>query len=147
MADPSCIFDVERASLGKYRPGERASSPPASTDLTIGRAAWVEGDRPRGGAKDEFEAFLECGTLAHGFLRLRCGRVRRTSRHARGPLLAVQAPAPSQTWPAALRRAAARDRRKVAGSRQPGTDIRDHAAILSGDVPDTFMPMNVRLRP
>ena len=24
-------------------------------------------------AKDEFEAFLECGILAHGFLRLRCG--------------------------------------------------------------------------
>ncbi len=23
--------------------------------------------------KDEFEAFLECGILAHGFLRLRCG--------------------------------------------------------------------------
>ena len=24
--------------------------------------------------KDEFDAFLECGTLAHGFLRLRCVR-------------------------------------------------------------------------
>ena len=23
--------------------------------------------------KDEFDAFLECGILAHGFLRLRCG--------------------------------------------------------------------------
>ena len=23
--------------------------------------------------KDEFDAFLECGNLAHGFLRLRCG--------------------------------------------------------------------------
>ena len=23
--------------------------------------------------KDKFEAFLECGILAHGFLRLRCG--------------------------------------------------------------------------
>ena len=23
--------------------------------------------------KDEFDAFLECGVLAHGFLRLRCG--------------------------------------------------------------------------
>ena len=23
--------------------------------------------------KDEFEAFLECGILAHGFLRVRCG--------------------------------------------------------------------------
>jgi len=23
--------------------------------------------------KDEFEAYLECGILAHGFLRLRCG--------------------------------------------------------------------------
>jgi hypothetical protein len=23
--------------------------------------------------RDEFEAFLECGNLAHGFLRLRCG--------------------------------------------------------------------------
>ena len=23
--------------------------------------------------KDEFEAFLECGILAHGFVRLRCG--------------------------------------------------------------------------
>ncbi|GAA0750385.1 hypothetical protein GCM10009107_21980 [Ideonella azotifigens] len=24
--------------------------------------------------KDEFDAFLECGILAHGFLRLRCGK-------------------------------------------------------------------------
>ena len=23
--------------------------------------------------KDEFDVFLECGILAHGFLRLRCG--------------------------------------------------------------------------
>ena len=23
--------------------------------------------------KDEFDAFLKCGILAHGFLRLRCG--------------------------------------------------------------------------
>ena len=23
--------------------------------------------------RDEFDAFLECGMLAHGFLRLRCG--------------------------------------------------------------------------
>ena len=23
--------------------------------------------------KNEFDAFLECGILAHGFLRLRCG--------------------------------------------------------------------------
>ncbi|CAN7582732.1 hypothetical protein [Variovorax sp. LjRoot178] len=23
--------------------------------------------------KDEFDAFLECGILTHGFLRLRCG--------------------------------------------------------------------------
>ena len=23
--------------------------------------------------KDEFDAFLECGIVAHGFLRLRCG--------------------------------------------------------------------------
>jgi hypothetical protein len=23
--------------------------------------------------KDEFDAFLECGILAHGFVRLRCG--------------------------------------------------------------------------
>ena len=35
--------------------------------------------RSRGGSglpqfvKDEFDAFLECGILAHGFLRLRCG--------------------------------------------------------------------------
>jgi len=27
--------------------------------------------------KDEFDAFLECGILAHGFLRLRCARVAR----------------------------------------------------------------------
>jgi hypothetical protein len=26
-----------------------------------------------GFVKDEFDAFLECGILAHGFLRLRCG--------------------------------------------------------------------------
>ncbi len=25
--------------------------------------------------KDEFDAFLECGILAHGFLRLRCARL------------------------------------------------------------------------
>jgi hypothetical protein len=28
---------------------------------------------PSGFVKDEFDAFLECGILAHGFLRLRCG--------------------------------------------------------------------------
>src|SRR4051794_17841254 len=28
--------------------------------------------------KDEFDAFLECGILAHGFLRSRCARVART---------------------------------------------------------------------
>jgi hypothetical protein len=26
--------------------------------------------------KDEFDAFFECGILAHGFLRLRCGKCR-----------------------------------------------------------------------
>ena len=45
--------------------------------------------------KDEFDAFLECGILAHGFLRLRCGdcghdkhqgsRGRQRSRHAADP--------------------------------------------------------------
>ena len=30
------------------------------------------GDLPQF-VKDEFDAFLECGILAHGFLRLRCG--------------------------------------------------------------------------
>ena len=29
--------------------------------------------------KDEFDAFLECGILAHGFLRLRCGECATTS--------------------------------------------------------------------
>ena len=29
--------------------------------------------------KDEFDAFLECGILAHGFLRLRCGDCGTTS--------------------------------------------------------------------
>ena len=29
--------------------------------------------RARSAQSDEFEAFLECGILAHGFLRLRCG--------------------------------------------------------------------------
>src|SRR4051812_18844135 len=31
------------------------------------------GARLPGFIKDEFDAFLECGILAHGFLRLRCG--------------------------------------------------------------------------
>ena len=30
-------------------------------------------ERHRPDVKDEFDAFLECGILAHGFLRLRCG--------------------------------------------------------------------------
>ena len=58
-----------------------------------GRGCWFDLSRPRqritsvaagqfrseAGAdlpqfvKDEFDAFLECGILAHGFLRLRCG--------------------------------------------------------------------------
>ncbi|MDH3505238.1 MAG: hypothetical protein OEM58_12020 [Nitrospirota bacterium] len=32
--------------------------------------------------KDEFEAFLECGILAHGFLRLRCGDSYGQNTHA-----------------------------------------------------------------
>jgi hypothetical protein len=34
--------------------------------------AAAEADRPQF-VKDEFDAFLECGILAHGFLRLRSG--------------------------------------------------------------------------
>ena len=34
--------------------------------------AAAEADLPQF-VKDEFDAFLECGILAHGFLRLRCG--------------------------------------------------------------------------
>jgi hypothetical protein len=41
-------------------------SPSASTKLPFA----ANGGRP---GADEFDAFLECGILAHGFLRLRCG--------------------------------------------------------------------------
>ena len=34
--------------------------------------AEAEADLPQF-VKDEFDAFLECGIFAHGFLRLRCG--------------------------------------------------------------------------
>jgi len=37
----------------------------AQTEETTG-ASWLQF------VKDEFDAFLECGILAHGFLRLRC---------------------------------------------------------------------------
>jgi len=39
--------------------------------LRVLLAAQPESDLP-GFVKDEFEAFLECGILAHGFLRVRC---------------------------------------------------------------------------
>ena len=35
--------------------------------------------------KDEFDAFLECGILAHGFLRLRCGVAARGRAASAGP--------------------------------------------------------------
>ena len=44
--------------------------------------------------KDEFDAFLECGILAHGFLRLRCGEPLRLSRHVAIYLAALLA----TTW-------------------------------------------------
>ena len=43
----------------------------AATFIAEAEAA-VGADLPQF-VKDEFEAFLECGILAHGFLRLRCG--------------------------------------------------------------------------
>ena len=45
---------------------QRAASFIAHTEASTGE------ELPRF-IKDEFDAFLECGILAHGFLRLRCG--------------------------------------------------------------------------
>ena len=46
--------------------------------------------------KDEFDAFLECGILAHGFLRLRCGarRMAQTAAHRVGSRYSPRASAP-----------------------------------------------------
>ena len=60
MADP-------RPTLGRPSPARPASpSRPAHTEAS------TDAELPRF-IKDEFDAFLECGILAHGFLRLRCG--------------------------------------------------------------------------
>ena len=67
-----------------WRPGPfRAPPPGANHALAAGSAARSQLHRPhqsRHGCralhsfvKDVFDAFLECGTLTHGFLRLRCG--------------------------------------------------------------------------
>ena len=71
----------QRASDGA--PGPLRASPPGADDA--GRlvqqhaATFFAKVEAAAGAdlpqfvKDEFDAFLECGILAHGFLRLRCG--------------------------------------------------------------------------
>jgi len=43
-----------------------------AASFTVHTAASTGGELPRF-VKDEFDAFLECGILARGFLRLRCG--------------------------------------------------------------------------
>ena len=43
-----------------------------AADFIAHTEASTGGELPRF-VKDEFDAFLECGILAHGFLRLRCG--------------------------------------------------------------------------
>ena len=43
-------------------------------DLSVGRASGLlPAPTCRRTPKAEFDAFLECGILAHGFLRMRCG--------------------------------------------------------------------------
>ena len=47
----------------------------AKVSFRASRPAMLVSPAPtcRRSRKDEFDAFLECGILAHGFLRLRCG--------------------------------------------------------------------------
>ena len=51
--------------------------------------------------KDEFDAFLVCGILAHGFLRLRCGDCGRVTRpgQSRIPHPAARSPYPLLLMP------------------------------------------------
>jgi len=53
--------------------GNDPASPGAATSLDVPHAGGSEGTAslPQF-VKDEFDAFLECGIPAHGFLRLRC---------------------------------------------------------------------------
>ena len=82
--------------------------------------------------KDEFDAFLECGILAHGFLRLRCGDVR--PRQAAG--LQLQAP---RVLPLVRRAAHVADRGAPGRPRHParagaavGAVAADRAALAAG---------------
>jgi len=68
-AGPCAVFDYER-----YRPEETTLYRVVAEELET-FFAQVEahtGSSVPQFIKDEFEAFLECGILAHGFLRLRC---------------------------------------------------------------------------
>jgi glycine/D-amino acid oxidase-like deaminating enzyme len=79
---PNAVFVFDREGL-RWRPGPlRAPPPRADHAVSPGAAACRELLRAHRGrrraplprfVKDEFDAFLECGILAHGFLRLRCG--------------------------------------------------------------------------
>jgi hypothetical protein len=67
----------------RWRPGPLRAPPPEQTTLyrlvqQHAATFFAQAEEAAGAdlpqfVKDEFDAFLECGILAHGFLRLRCG--------------------------------------------------------------------------
>jgi hypothetical protein len=73
-----------RFSYERHRPQETTLFRVVQDELAtfLAQVEAYAGSRLPQFVKDEFEAFLECGILAHGFLRLRCSECAHEKRVA-----------------------------------------------------------------